>query len=439
MKFKQTEGFDVIVCGSGPAGFVAATAAARQKAKTLLIERDGTLGSVMSMGIIPHGFYSSKGAQVIGGIAQEFIDRLQEIGGAIGHVREGNRFYSVTPLDPYLARYLMNVILVENKVTVRTGMIALEPVYQKNHLSGLLAAGKDGIQIIPAKVIVDATGDADIATAAGARYQKGDQRGKMQPVSLCFRLNNINIPQFIKEVALEGNPAMGIKPGTTEPSPVYFSANFSRQPEFADLFYGDASKHFTCNSLWENDLQFNASFIPQIDATDPAELSRADIESRTQVVNIWHLMKKCIPSTRNSSLITAHRVSVRETRRIAGEYILRDQDVLAGAKFADGVARGCYPIDIHDPVTGKVYLTAIGGDGWYEIPLRSLIPQGVEGILVAGRCMAAESKAMASARAMSSCMSMGEAAGTAAAIAALQGLPIRKVDSSDLRDILKIS
>lgn len=439
MKFIQTEGFDVIVCGSGPAGFVAAISAARHNAKTLLIERDGTLGSVMSMGITPHGFYSSKGEKVIGGIAQEFIDRLQKVGGAIGHVREGNRFYSVTPIDPYLARYIMNLMMVENKVSVRTGMIALEPVYNGDSLRGLLVAGKDGIQIIPTKVIVDATGDADIVVAAGAKYQKGDQQGKMQPVSLCFRLTNVNINQFIEEVELEGIPAMGIKPGTTKPAPVYFSANFSRQPEFASLFLGDTNKHFTCNSLWENELNFNASFIPQIDATDVAELSRADIEARVQVVNIWNLMKKNIPSTRNSSLIMAHRVSVRETRRVVGEYLLNDQDVSSGAKFQDGVARGCYPIDIHDPVTGKVYLTEIGGDGSYEIPFRSLIPQGIEGIILAGRCISASSKAIASVRAMSTCMSMGQAAGAAAAISALKCLPIRKIDTNDLRDTLRKS
>lgn len=219
MKFAQVEGFDVIVCGSGPAGFISAIAAARQNVKTLLIERDGTLGSVMGMGITPHGFFSSRGEQIINGIAQEFISRLETIGGAIGHVREGNRFYSVTPIDQYLTRYMMNSMMVENKVSVLTGVIALEPVYDEKSLRGLLVASKNGIQMIPAKVIIDATGDADIAAAAGAKYEKGNQEGKMQPVSLCFRLSNIDVDEFIKEVELEGNPAMGIKPGADKPSP----------------------------------------------------------------------------------------------------------------------------------------------------------------------------------------------------------------------------
>jgi hypothetical protein len=433
---------DVAVIGAGAAGIAAAIAAARNGVRVLLIERHGLLGGVAAMGYCFHTFFSHRGEKIVGGIADEIIQRLIPLRGAIGHIRwEGGHFGSVTPIDQEIVRYIINEMVSEARVEVLLFTIAVEAVMEESEIRGVLIANKSGISFIPAKIIIDASGDADIAASAGvpiAIGREGD--GLVQPVSMLFRMINVDLEKAVQSLLAPDKPILrAIKPGGEKPSPVYFSGNFAPWQDLIERegLFPDKNHKIFCNSIWEDQVNINTARVAGINPLNPQEITKAEFENRKQIFKIASFLNRYVPGFEKAQLIGNPFSGVRESRRIIGEYILTEEDVISGRRFEDTIGRCAYPIDLHDPRGKDVEFTQISKGGYYDIPYRCLIPKGIDNLLVAGRCISSTHLALGSIRCITSCFVTGEAAGTAAALSIKDRIFVREIKPHKLQKKLR--
>jgi len=193
------------------------------------------------------------------------------------------------------------------------------------------------------------------------------------------------------------------------------------------------------NVLWfettrEDEIHFNTTRVVEVDGTNSLDLTKAEIESRRQAWQIAEFMRREVPGFEQAYVsVTGPQIGVRETRRVMGEYVLTEEDVLGARKFEDGVALASYPVDIHNPRGAGTVLKHLPAGEWYSIPYRCLVPRGIDGLLVAGRPISATHEAHSSVRVQPTCYAMGQAAGIAAAIAAAGRIPPRAVDVQAVR------
>jgi hypothetical protein len=411
---------DVVVVGGGVAGITAATAASRSGAKTILLENRPFVGGNATSGLCIHNFITKNGRQVVYGLAQKMVDRLVEVGGAVGHIPYSGFVSAVTPVDGNLFRIVATELLDEAGVMIIFGANVVAVKTEDSCIRQITAAMKSGLRPIQAKVYVDASGDADVAAYAGAEFRKGHEKTrKMQPVSILFGFHNVNTVQ-IAEALGECEPAMANRPDYPQPFPVYFHGTFRKWNKIIEQkkLFTDKDHHVYFNTVWPNQVNVNTSAVFGVDGTDPIALSRATVELTRQVMRIAEFLKEHVPGFKNGYYVPAAFAGVRDTRNIRGIYEISDEDVKLGQKFEDTLGQACFPADIHDPDTGQASFYPIGGDGAFDIPFRALIPKGFSNLLVAGRCISATSFAHAAIRNMAPCMVVGEAAGIAAALAA---------------------
>jgi len=433
---------DVVVIGAGAAGTAAAIAAARNGVKVLLIERHGLLGGVAAMGYCFHTFFNHRGEMVVGGIADEIIQRLIPLSGAIGHIRwEGGHFGSVTPIDQEIVRYVINEMVREAGVEVLLFTIAVEAVMDGSEIRGVLIANKSGISFTPAMVIVDASGDADIAASAGVPIEIGRKEdGLVQPVTMLFRMINVDLEMAVTSLLAPDKPILrAIKPGGGRPSPVYFSGNFAPWQDLIEEegLFPDKNHKIFCNSVWEDQVNINTARVAGINPLDPQEITKAEFENRKQIFRIGSFLNRYVPGFEKARFIGNPFSGVRESRRIIGEYILTEEDVITGRRFEDSIGRCAYPIDLHDPSGKDVEFTQISKGGFYDIPYWCLIPKGVDNLIVAGRCISCTHLALGSVRCITGCFVTGEAAGTAAALSIKDRISIRKIKPHKLQKALR--
>ena len=450
---------DVIVVGGGSAGAVAAIAASRNGANTLLVERYGFLGGAITGQYITalKSFFNTRGEQIVGGIPQEVVDRVIELGGSPGHVRD--RLWgscgSQTPLDPSVLKYVLDEAAVKAGVNLLFHSIVTDAVVKGNIIKGVVVENKSGKQLMMGKIIIDATGDGDVAAGAGAPYEKGEKDGRMMQVSLFIRMGNVQKEKMIRyikenpdEFMIREDPSLNM----TKNDIISRLADFSEAPEVGGFFSmvrtaverGEMhpfSPRRGVNiqiSPIKDEVYVYGTNMVGIDGTDARDLSRAEVALREQVFTLVDFMKKYIPGFESAHLIDmAPQVGVRETRRILGEYVLTAEDVIEGRKFDDVIAKGSNPVDIHskdDPT--KVIHRFVKGGGSYDVPYRCLVPRKVDNLLVAGRCISATHEGMASARTAVTCMAEGQAAGTAAALCATEGIEPRRLDVKKLQGLL---
>lgn len=430
--------YDVLVVGGGVTGVAAAVCAARQGAKTALLEARPFIGGNATTGLCLHNYVTRLGRQVVFGFAQELVDRLIARGGAVGHVPYGGFVHSVTPVDGDLFRILATELLSEAGVTVLFGAQVVGVRADYGHVKSVTCALKGGLREITAARIVDSSGDADIAVAAGAQSRKGHPvTGKMQPVSMILRCfatdNNVIAEQFAKS-----KPAMARRPDHPTPFPVYFDGAFSKWNDVIaeqGLFPNMDHKVFF-NTVWPNHLNVNTAAVFGVDGTDPLALSRATVELTKHAGRIATFLKNHVPGFENAYFMPSAFAGVRETRHIKGLYEIGDDDVREGLKHGDSIGQACFPVDIHDPDTGQAEFFQIGGDGAFDIPYRALVPEGVENVIVAGRCISVSPFADGATRNMAPCLVMGEAAGTAAALAARGNVSFPELSTSTLQNVL---
>jgi hypothetical protein len=409
---------DVLVVGGGTAGTAAALGAARAGAKVLILEQSGFLG-----GVTTNNLYLRQstlqgeqvGYRIVGGIPYEFAQRVIAAGG--GNLRLGNLTY-----DYEIAKRTWDLMAQEAGVSVLFDTTAFDVVKEENTVRGVFAINKSGLQAITAAVVVDASGDGDIAARAGAPFSIGREiDGLTQPVTMMMRFGGVDMKAFNAVLARDNRLKKTMAEAATKGDFELFQdrlcsvIHWSGRPDVVSL---------------------NVTNQTHIDGTDAVQLSASEMEGRRQVWILYEFLKKYVDGWQNAWLIdTAPRIGVRETRRILGEYVLTEQDIMDGREFSDNIALGSFPVDIHNPNglwASFVHIQA----PCYGVPYRCLLPRQVERLLVAGRTISATHEALASTRVMFTCMAIGQAAGVAAALACRQNILPRHLDAEELQEEL---
>lgn len=424
--------WDVIVAGGGPAGCTAAAAAAREGAKTLLVEATGSLGGMGTNGLVPAWCpFSDKQRILYAGLAEKVFNACKA---GMPHV-DSKRLDWVA-IDPELLKRIYDDLVVDAGVTVLFHTMLAGVQAEKGRVSEILVTNKAGLTAYRARVFVDATGDGDLAVWAGAKAHKGDAKGKnLQPATHCFQLDNVD------EYAYQyGGRLFATNPKCA----IYDILKSGRYPLVPDFHI--------CNDLVApRRVGFNAGHLFGVDGTDPAALSEAMILGRKMAAQFRDGLAEFHPAAFGNSRVaaTGALMGIRETRRIIGDYELTIEDYLQRRSFPDEICRNNYFIDVHnkdpklaqscDDLPRMHEESHLYGPGEsHGIPYRCLTPKGLVNVLVAGRSISCEQQMQGSVRVMPVCLAMGEAAGVAAAFAAKAKKPdVHAVNVKRLRDRLR--
>jgi hypothetical protein len=431
--------YDVVVVGGGPSGLTSALAAGRHGASTLLIERYGFLGGMTSAALVYpwFTFHDMTGKQVIGGLAQEIVDRLMAMGASPGHLRDTVGFvWSVTPFDKEAFKQLAMGLLQEAGVDVLLHSLVHEIKMQGHSIGRVSTVGKYGSASALGSVYIDATGDADLAFLAGAPVVKGrPEDGRVQACTMNFRLGGVQtepIVEYIRAHPQDFHSQTLVDELDRLPLTAV-SGFFSLWKKAPSWIPRDRILFFIGPRPGE--VGVNTTRVLDVDPTSVEEVTRAEVEGRRQAAALVEFMRAEIPGFSRCQLIeVAPQIGVRESRRIVGEYVLTAEDVLASRRFPDVVARCGAPIDIHVPGGGGLQLTNV--ERAYDIPYRIMIPQGVDNLIVTGRAVSSSHEAFASLRVTAPAMALGQAAGTAAALAASTDVSPCEVDVQRLRSLI---
>lgn len=393
---------DVVVCGGGPGGIGAAAGAARAGAKTLLLERWGCLGGMATGGlVVPHfdGLLND-------GINRVLIDRLKE------RKAWGAPFWEIS-YDPEVFKQVAEELLLESGSDLLYHSLVVAAVLEDETLRGVVIETKSGRFVVLAKAVVDATGDGDVAARAGAQLVRGRQSdGRMQAATLMFRMGGVRWVQ-------------------TGPAQLYNLVDQAAR-QTGSSFRLAFERPWALHVPTPDTVIFQLVHVRGVDGTDVRQLTRAEIEGRRQVREVVDFLVSHTEEFRSAYLIdTASQFGIRETRHILGDYVLTSDDLLGGRSFPDGIASASFPIDIHRP--DDQGQTGILLDKPYQIPYRSLLVQGLEALLTAGRCISGDHEAHASYRVKGPCLATGQAAGAAAALAVMKGITPRQLDVEDLQ------
>jgi len=432
--------YDVLVVGGGNAGCAAALAAARTGARVLLVERYGFLGGTATAAMVgPWMTFHSGTERIVGGIAQEMVERLIARGGSPGHVHDASDYVpTITPFDPELHKALLFEMMTESNVALLVHAWFLETIVSAGRVAGVRVATVGGIRTLRARRTIDSTADASVAASAGVPTQQGDARGRVQPASLMFRLSHVDVEALAEYVRHHPDQLRSsLKTHERTASALTAVAGLYELWDAARA-RGDVTVPRELVSFfatpYPDEVTVNMTRVVDIDPLDPDALTHAEVEARAQVMQLVAFFQRDVPGFAQARLAaTATQIGVRESRRIVGDYTLTADDVLHARTFPDAVARSAYPIDIHNPSGSGTTTHRLAPGASYEIPYRCLLPVGIEDLLVAGRCISTTHEALASTRLTPTVMTLGQAAGTAAALAHRADVSPRALDPQALR------
>jgi ribulose 1,5-bisphosphate synthetase/thiazole synthase len=409
---------DVLVVGSGPGGLAAALAAARAGARTALIDRNGCFGgNITQVGVEGFAWYRHEQTVDCEGIGIEFEARAKAMGAASPEPQSLSH-----ALDAEMFKWVADVLVQEAGVTPMLHRLCVAPIMENGAIRGVITESKAGREAILAKRVIDATGDADIATRAGAPVHKSPKKD-MMAVSVMFSMSGVNKRRFIDAVKADpqtyadwsGNGEWDYE--TTGKEDMLFSP-FLRKPFKQALAAGIIPPSLqTIAGTWgtvsdQGDLTYlNLVHVPEIDGTDPADLTIGEMRGRREAIYALEALRGFMPGCETAKLRNfGMTLGIRDTRKIDALYNLSGTDVREQARFDDAI--GIFPefIDGYGililPTTGR----------YWHVPYRALVPKGVANLLVAGRCIGGDRISHASARNMMCCAVSGQGAGVAAAV-----------------------
>ncbi len=435
--------YDVLVIGGGNAGCAAALASARHGARTLLVERYGFLGGTATASMVgPWMTFHSGSERIVGGIAQEIVERLVARGASPGHIADSSDYVAtITPFDPEAHKALLFEMMREAGVALLLHAWFLRAHVEEQTVRSATFATVGGERSYGARTIVDATADAYVAASSGVPTQQGDERGRVQPASLMFRLSHVDLVKtstYVRTHVDQMRSTLKAHERTasalTAVAGLYDVWQQAKADGIVDIPRELVSFFI---SPYPDEVTVNMTRVTNIDPLDPDDLTRAEIEARLQVVQLLKFFRERVPGFENARLAaTGTQIGIRESRRIVGRYTLCAQDVLQARRFDDAVARSAYPIDIHNPSGSGTLTQRLPAGASYEIPFRCLVPINREALLVAGRCISTTHEALASTRLTPTVMTLGQAAGTAAALAELCDVRVGDVNTERLRETL---
>ena len=409
---KVAGSYDVIVCGGGPAGFIAAIAAARSGARTALIEQYGFLGGMATAGIVaPLSVFTYNGKKVIGGIPWEFCERLQEMGGGLMEKPLGN-----VAFEPELYKLCCQRMVLEAGVDLYMHSYLSGCICSDGHIDAALIDNKNGTEALEAKVFIDCTGDADLAHHAGVPMQPSEGK-PLQPLSTYFVLSGVDTSTARMQEAVHHN-----RQGVNCQCEGIRAELIAHREEWGIPEFGGP---WFCTTLQPGVVTVNMTRIAA-DATDNRDYTRAECELREQVFMMARALKEHFDEFRDSYVsAVAVQAGIRETRRILGAHTISAQEYVSAFEYPDSISRGAHPIDIHVSGGPEQNVTFLKEPAF--VPYRALYAPGFGNLLVGGRCISADKTAFASLRVQASCMGTGQAAGVAAALAAAGDIPVSEV------------
>ena len=410
--------YDVVVCGGGPGGWVAAVAAARAGARTALVERYGFVGGMATAAlVVPISVFTYNGQLVCGGIPWEFVQRMVEADGAEVEHPLGNISH-----DPECYKLIAQRMLLESGVDLHFHAVLTGCVREDSRITHVILDTKSGPRALEAKYVIDSTGDGDLCAMAGVPMQENTM--PLQPPSLCFCIGGVDTDAL----ELIHHEKQGLNYHNLR---VQTKLRELAETEDVPVFCGP----WFCSIHRDGRVMVNMTRTPA-DMLDPAQATRAECRLREDVHAFVALLKKYFPEFKNAELLfTAAQTGVRETRHIKGEHVLTGEEYLNAVHFEDAVSRGAHPIDIHTAGDTTQKCQFLKNAAY--IPYRSLIVPGFDNLLVAGRCFSADQVASASVRVQASVMGLGQAAGCAAAQCACAGTSVHKADVHTLQAMLR--
>lgn len=415
--------YDVVVVGGGPAGFIAAIAAARKGAKTAIIERYGFFGGMATIGYVaPISVFALKNELVIGGIPWEFVKRLESMGGAFIEWPKAN-----IDFDIELYKLCCQRMILEAGVDIYThsAMVGCEMV--GNKIDSVIIENKNGLETLTAKVFIDCTGDGDLAHMAEVPMQPNPD-GDLQPSSFCFILSGVDTKSELLNRCMYHN---GIN-GPSQCKPV-------REKLLAMKAAGVDLPDF--GGPWFNNVMHEGSVAVNItrravDSTDNRNYSSVECQLREDIFTFTKVLKENFKEFKDCYVAsTAPQAGVRESRRILGLHTVTAEEYVNAYRYEDSISRGIHPIDMHASKGTHQHRVDLTKPAY--VPYRALITADYPNLLVAGRCISTDRQALASLRVMASCMGTGQAAGAAAAQAIANKQAVQDIDTAQLVATLK--
>ncbi|MDO4331974.1 MAG: FAD-dependent oxidoreductase [Eubacteriales bacterium] len=407
---------DVVVAGGGPAGLGAAVAAFRSGADVFLIEKNAFLGGMCSYGAgMPLGG-AYPGLKTIGGIAEEILTKVRNAGKDAADVRHmplfGDwYFHDSEYFKSMIAEYVMDMGLPVRLHTAFSDVI----MEDGRTVKGIIVNSKNGREAILARAFVDATGDADICAKAGAAYEKGDENGAMMGVTIVFNLGGVETERYFEYLETDPGLKNAIQRARKAGVPV------SEDDKFTSIHKG----------LRPGSLFMNSVRVRGIDGSDADSLSRGELEGRVRMMEEVNFLRGFVPGCENAYIMNSgSQLGIRDTRRIVGEDYLSMEDCLELKKRPESVILRCTgPFDNTTRGNERNYvLNDIDMTKWYDIPYGCLVPKDLDNVVVAGRTFSCHYMALTSSRGQALLMGLGQASGTAAAMAAAGGTAFKDID-----------
>lgn len=410
--------YDIIVAGGGFAGIGAALSASRQGKTVLLIEQSGALGGAANNCLVmPFMPYSTTvtGAdgkpeklELVQGIFKTIVEKLKKMGQLSGGTF--NVEYLKVVLDRMTKEFGVDVLFHSTLISV---------CKKDRKICSASVSTVAGITSFEADYFIDCTGDANLSALAGCDFQLGRQADNLcQPMTLCFRISNVSWDSVLK-----------YRPEIQALYKKYREDGRILNPREDVLMFKQINK---------NAVHFNSTRVVKLNPIDPYDLSRAEMEAREQMLELFNFLKSNFEPFKDSDIVvSAASIGVRESRMVAGEHVLTGDELIKTTKFSDAVAAGNYDIDIHNPEgTGTSHYYFPEGQ-YYTIPYRSLVAKDFDNLLIAGRCISCDHEAQASIRIMPICCAIGEAAGVGAATALDKGCAAKDADIKSIQETLK--